>query len=207
MLNICQKCGKYHADKLIDPSGSYAICPACGYKHLFRWLPLLVCTGPSGSGKTAVCSFLLQKTQEFVIMESDILWRKEFDSPESNLNDYRNMWLRVCKNISQSGRPVLLCGSTNPGQFEKCIESRYFSSIHYIALVCDDDVLESRLKSRPSWRVSGSKGNIKIHRDWSHWFKNTRHEQDVTLLDTSRMSIEDAAEQVLFWAHKKFKNE
>ena len=32
MLNVCVNCGIYRADKIIDPSGPYAICPACDHK-------------------------------------------------------------------------------------------------------------------------------------------------------------------------------
>ena len=41
MLNICEKCGIYRADKTIDPSGPFAICPACGHRHDFRYAPAM----------------------------------------------------------------------------------------------------------------------------------------------------------------------
>ncbi|MCX8214028.1 MAG: hypothetical protein OTJ97_05905 [SAR202 cluster bacterium] len=75
-------------------------------------------------------------------MPSDILWRPEFGTSETNLRDYRNMWLRISKNISQAERPVMLCGSFSPGQFEECVEVSYFSKIHYLSLLCDDETLE-----------------------------------------------------------------
>ncbi|HJS18435.1 MAG TPA: hypothetical protein VJ785_06790 [Anaerolineales bacterium] len=58
MFNACHQCGLYRADKLIDPSGPYAICPECGYKHAFRQLPLLIVSGTSGAGKSTVCQAL-----------------------------------------------------------------------------------------------------------------------------------------------------
>ncbi len=203
MFNVCQKCGEYHADKLIDVSGPYAVCPACGHPHPFGMLPLFCVTGPSGCGKTAVCSQLVQKTQEVVVLESDILWREEFDSPETDWREYRNLWLRVCKNVGQAGRPVVLCGSVNPGQFEAGVESRYFSAIHYLALVCDAETLASRLQNRPTWRGSGTEDFIRTHQDWARWFRETKHEQDVTLLDTSTITVERAADLAFRWVKDK----
>ena len=75
MMNVCFQCGMYHADKLIDPSGPFAVCPECGYKHPFRQLPLLVVSGASGSGKTTVCQSLLGQVIQAVLLDSDILWR------------------------------------------------------------------------------------------------------------------------------------
>ena len=51
MLSTCFNCGEYRLDKRIVPEGPYAVCPQCGYRHLFRWLPLLVISGASGVGK------------------------------------------------------------------------------------------------------------------------------------------------------------
>ena len=115
-------------------------------------LPLFVLTGASGAGKTAVCLALAAKMSECVFMESDVLWRTEFATPDDGYRAYRNLWLRVAKNINQAGRPVVLCGSAIPEQFEGCPERRYFSTIHYLAMVCDDNVLMERLLSRPGWR-------------------------------------------------------
>lgn len=199
MFNVCQGCGEYRADKEIDPSGPYAVCPVCGHARPFQRLPLFSVTGPSGAGKTAVCTHLVHTTDKVIVLESDILWREEFDDPQRGLA-YRNTWLRVCKNVHQAGRPVLLCGSVTPGQFESCVEARYFSAFHYLALVCDDEVLASRLRARPAWRRS----SIEPHQEWNRWFKETEHEADVTLLDTTDESVDDTARGVLDWVRTKW---
>ena len=81
MFNVCPGCGEYRADKVIDHAGSYAVCPCCGYQHKFLQLPLFILTGASGVGKTTTCLALAAKTTEVVVMESDILWRAEFNQP------------------------------------------------------------------------------------------------------------------------------
>lgn len=63
----------------------------------------------------------------------------------------------MAKNISQAGRPIVLFGTGMgvPENIEPCVERRYFSEIHYLALVCDDGVLAQRLRARPAWRGAG----------------------------------------------------
>lgn len=114
MWNVCWQCGIYHSDKQIDPEGPYAVCPECGYRHAFRQLPLFLIGGASGSGKTAVCQELLGKLPGVILLDSDILWRPEFNQPEKKYRDFFETWLRMCKNISQAGHPVVLFGGV-PG--------------------------------------------------------------------------------------------
>ena len=111
MMNVCFQCGMYRADKIIDPAGPYAICPECGYKHKFRQSPLLIVSGASGAGKSTVCQNLIGQVTQAVLLDSDILWRPEFNTPETDYRDYFELWLRICKNIAQSGRPVVLFGA------------------------------------------------------------------------------------------------
>ena len=91
---------------------------------------------------------------ECVFLENDIFWRAEFVTPEDNYYSFRNLCLRTAKSISQAGRPVVLCGSAIPEQYEACAERRYFAEIHCLALVCDDQVLAKRLRDRPGWRTA-----------------------------------------------------
>jgi len=120
VFNVCPQCGEYSVEKTIDPSGPFAICPFCHYAHPFLQQPLLIITGPSGVGKTTICLKLVPLLKECVVMESDILWGAFPATPENNYRDYRNMWLRIAKNIGQAGRPVVLCGTALPEQFEQC---------------------------------------------------------------------------------------
>jgi hypothetical protein len=80
-----------------------------------------------------------------IVMESDILWRNEFNHPENDYREYREMWLRLCENISQAGKPAVLCGSALPSQFENCKERRYFSQMHYLAITCNDELLRENI--------------------------------------------------------------
>ncbi len=202
MFNICRRCGQYRADKEIDPSGPYAICPECGEQHPFRQLPLLLICGPSGGGKTAVLRALLGKVTAAVLLEGDLLWRPEFNQPEDSYRDFYETWLRLAKNINQSGRPVALFNAgAIPPNVEPCVERRYFSETHYLALVCDDDVLQARLRARPSWRASGDPAFVAAQVQFNHWLKENgpAAEPPIDLLDTTTAGKLETAAAAARW--------
>ncbi len=201
MFNVCPNCGDYRADKAIVREAVYAICPNCGFQHEFIRLPLFILTGASGVGKSTVCLGLAAKMKDVVVMESDILWRAEFDQPETNYRDYRETWLRVCKNISQAGKPVVLCGVGEPAQFEQCLERRYFSELHYLALICADQILASRLRNLPASRGSFKDEFINQQVLFNRWLLNNapKTEPPMHLLDTSEITVHEIVESVGLW--------
>jgi shikimate kinase len=203
MWNVCWQCGLYRSDKLIDPDGPYAVCPECGYRHPFRQLPLFLVGGASGAGKSAVCQRLLGSLSEVVLLDADILWRSEFNQPEKKYRDFFETWLRMCKNFGQAGRPVVLFGGGAgvPENIETCVERRYFSSIHYLALVCDDEILIERLKQRPAWRQANLPEFVSVHVKFNQWFKTQAAHTSpaVELLDTTSVPVSDTVDQVSAW--------
>jgi hypothetical protein len=206
MFNVCRQCGQYHADKIIDQSGPFAICPECGYQHAFLQLPLFIISGASGTGKTTVLQQLLGRVADFVLLDSDILWRPEFTGPENNYHNYFETWLRVCKNISQSGRPVMLFGSGFgvPENIEPCIERRYFSQVHYLAMVCEDEALSQRLLNRSDWRHCNSEEYLKAQQNYNRWFKERGQTEDprIDLVDTTPTSVAETADEVISWGRR-----
>jgi hypothetical protein len=200
MFDVCPKCGVFREDKIIDAGGSFAICPDCKHPHPFVMKPLFVLTGASGTGKSTLGLSLLQEA-DIVALETDIFWRNEFATPDNDYYAFRNLCLRVAKNIQQNGRPVLLCGSATPGQFEKCVQSRYFSGIHYLALTCDKAELVKRLQARLAWRDSGKPDFIEAMLAYNQWFKDNKHhpDYDLALLNTSNLTLNESIEPVRIW--------
>lgn len=198
MFSVCPKCGEYSVEKTIDPSGPYAICPFCQYAHPFLQQPLFIITGPSGAGKTTVCLELVSCLHECVVLESDILWGY-------NLERYHEMWLRIAKNIGQSGRPVVLCGTALPEHLETQPERHYFSTIHYLAMVCDDALLEERLKLRPAWRNSGSSDVVERMVQFNRWLKEhaSTTNPPMTLYDNSHQQLQETSEEIAQWIRKR----
>jgi len=200
VFNVCPQCGLYSENKRIDPTGPDAICPSCGHRQRFRRLPLFILTGASATGKTAICRGLVDLLPECVVLESDILWAKEFADP-SQWPRYRNLWLRLCVNIHQAGRSVVLCGSATPDQFEACSERRYIGAIHYVATVCHEDELVRRLRDRPSWRDSADPSTLETMSCFNHWFweRAPDDEPPIALLDTTHSTVEESTRWVATW--------
>jgi hypothetical protein len=164
-----------------------------------------VVSGASGSGKTAVCQALWGRVNQAILLDSDILWRGEFDSPETKYRDFFETWLRMCKNISQAGRPVALFGAGMgvPDNLEPCVERRYLSRIHYLALVCEDEILAQRLMERPTWRGCGEKPYIDAQQRFNQWFKDYDQQPSIELIDTSHATVEETAHKVKRWIEAK----
>lgn len=208
MFNVCVRCGLYRADKQIEvvADESFAVCPECGYRHPFLRLPLLIVGGASGAGKSTASARLAGKIPDIVVLESDILWNAYYAEKE-RYPEYFNTWLRMCKNINQSGQPVALFGAGLgvPGNLEGCVERRYFSTLHYLALVCDDDVLVDRLRARPSWRGSGEDEWLSSQTAFNRWYKEegSRGEPPVELLDTTGSTVEESVQAVAAWIKAK----
>jgi 2-phosphoglycerate kinase len=208
MFNVCPRCGEYSVEKdieALDVRNARAICPFCNYAHPFLRQPLFIISGASGAGKSTVCLALVSILQECVVMESDILWGKVPATPADNYRDYRNTWLRVAKNIGQAGRPVVLCGTAVPEQFEECPERRYFSTLYYLAMVCDDDLLVERLHQRPAWRQSNSAAVVERMLQFNRWLKEHASQTNppMTLYDTSHRSVEASVDDVARWIKER----
>lgn len=110
---------------------------------------LFIVTGASGVGKSTTCEELFRNEADkpYLVMESDILWDDYYDTPEDNYRGLRTIWMHLCANISQCGKPVVLCGCALPEQFEPLPEREFFTEIHYIAVVCSPEALEDRMKN------------------------------------------------------------
>ena len=123
MFDVCWDCGSWTpAKRILDDT---VVCPDCGHGHPFRSLPLLVLTGASGAGKsTTLQAYVRQLVTEgedppVVPLESDVLWGVGADMASSA---YFDLWQRVCVNVHQAGRPVLLVGAgMHPGNMESAL--------------------------------------------------------------------------------------
>jgi len=138
-------------------------------------------------------------------MEADILWGVVSATPENDYQEYRNIWLRLAKNIGQAGKPVVLCGSAIPDQFEACPERRYFSTLHYLAIVCKDECLKERLQQRPQWRKSSTDAVTREMLRFNRWLKAhaaTTH-PPMTLHDNSQLSIPESTRWIAQWIRER----
>ncbi|HEX8146144.1 MAG TPA: hypothetical protein VF591_02990 [Pyrinomonadaceae bacterium] len=194
-----------HVEPEFDGS-SHLVCPSCGDRRPFRRLPLLLVGGPAGAGKSTVGASLLGGLTEAVLIESDLLWRPEFNTPEDGYDDYSRLWLRLAAHISQSGKPVALFGAgfAVPHNTQALPERRLFSAVHYLGLVCDDELLRARLRARPTWRDTSDEF-IGEHVKFNHWLKEhaATTEPPVTLIDTTSAAVTVTAALVANWIRER----
>lgn len=158
--------------------------------------PLFIVTGASCAGKSTMCSQLFLNESEYIVMESDILWNNSYNTPENNYSEYRRMWMRLCANISQIGKPVVLCGCATPEQFENHPERGLFTDIHYLAVVCSDEVICERMKNG---RGVTDENWLKSSLDFNKWLTENAEIKGISLLDTSELSPKQAAEKADKW--------
>lgn len=170
----------------------------CGHRQPFARLPLLALTGPSGCGKSTVARLLVERLSErFVVLEQDVLWQAGLHDPVR----FRSAWLAMAAMIQQNGRPVLLCGTVVPPEFEPLPERALFQEIRYLALTCDPDVLAARLRARPAWR-EWSEPRIAEMLEYNAWVRAEAASMNppMRLLDTTTTPVETTAAQVRAWA-------
>ncbi len=168
-----------------------------------RRQPLFLVTGASCVGKSSMCEILFQKEQDYVVMESDLLWEERFNTPQDNYRAYRGLWMRVCASIAQIGKPVVLCGCAVPEQFEGLPERALFTSTHYLALVCGREQLLQRAARRGVTEPGLLEGSLAFN----EWLKRNAAATapPLTLLDTSSLSPEEAAGRAEAWIYSRLR--
>jgi len=175
------------------------VCAECGHHQPFKRLPLFALTGPSGSGKSTVTRLLAGELGgRAVVLEQDVLWTGGLRDPADDFRLFRSTWLRMVGMIHQSGRPVVLCGTVVPAQFERCPQRVFVGDIHYLGLVCEPDVLRRRLRSRPAWRGWDER---RIE-EMLAFADRLRRAGEVELLDTTGRPPEETARAVAAWVSR-----
>jgi dephospho-CoA kinase len=196
MINVCEKCGVYQNDKIVDKMNNQIICPECGFIKKYIFLPLFMISGASGSGKSTICNYLVDKNEKYIVLDMDILWSNNFNKPENSYQDFFETWLRLAKNISQGGRPIVLFGAgCIPDNIKNCIEKKYFKKINYLALTCVPEILSKRLNERPKWRNSSNKDFIDRQMEYNNFLSKA----DIEKIETGNITIEEASNKISNW--------
>lgn len=206
MFERCDRCG---ADRpQWQPSGSDALlCPECGQSAPFARVRLLLIGGASGSGKSAILSYLLRRRSSVTLLDSDILWREEFNRPEQNYAGFFGTWLQLALNIGQGGRPPAIFGAgfAVPENIENRPERRFFKAVYYLGLVVEETELIQRLRARPAWRRSTEEPELSRQIQFNQWLLEQARDahSEVEILHTSNCSAEASSRAVAAWIENK----
>jgi len=197
-MDVCPKCGEARKDKEVIAERSVAICPVCDAEESFVYLPLFVITGSSGSGKSTVWRALAGRMMDCTLLETDILLHLKATC--DTWRDYWHYMMFVGKCLNQNGRPTVLCAGGRPEDYESCVERRYFSAVHYLALVGEDEEIERRVRARPAWRGC-TEEFVRDNMRYNQWFKDQADQTDppMTLLDTSAQSLDETVAAIEAW--------
>lgn len=169
-------------------------------------LPLFIVAGASCVGKSALCEALFRREEDYIVLEGDLLWDDRYNTPEDHYSEYRSLWLNLCANVSQIGKPVVLCGCGMPVEFETRPERQLFSEIHYLAVVCGEECLRERMEqgrgvTDPGWIESS------LH--FNRWLRENAGTTSppMELIDTTDMTIGEAAEKADRWIRAKMEQD
>lgn len=197
MFNVCPGCGEYRPARDVRAAQAVAVC-RCGHVQVFRPGPLLIVGGASGTGKSTVLHRLATAELPVVALDGDVLWREEF---RDRVGEWAEIWLRMAKNVALAGKPVMLfnAGLVVPENIESAVERRYFSEIHRLALVCDETVLEARLRARPGWRRASEPEALRAQLGFNRWLRESGPSQGIEIVDTSEISPDAACGAVRAW--------
>lgn len=159
-------------------------------------LPLFIVTGSSGAGKTYVITELRKALPDFDVFDIDNL-------RECGITDQTqilNVWLRVARNIAESGRMTIICGTAMPWDIEKCMDYSYFKHVYYLNLHCDELTREKRLRER-NW----SDEMIQDYQNFAKRLMEIADEQftpPMPTVDTTDTGVADVASQIKEWVHR-----
>jgi hypothetical protein len=166
-------------------------CPRCGAVQQVPALPLFVVTGASGTGKTTITGPLRQRLPDFEVFDADLILHVAALGGDS----WQNTWLQLAYAIALNGRATVLLSSWLPAQLDQLPARTLIGPIHFCTLDCPDDVLATRLGSRPAWRGTSSREKITEHQRFAAWLRAHIRPS----FDTSTLSVDETAGRVAAW--------
>ena len=188
MYNFCTVCDCRN----VVPENGYAVCKGCGHKVKLSDEPLFIVLGASGVGKSSLCNSFASNFKQVISLDGESLCSYDWFKTRANgEREYYNQLLRICKNVLQAEKPVILYNHGNPSDFRNCPEFRYFNRVYFIALVCDDEELEKHLLQRPKYRYCGNNVFIASQKLYNDQLKKL--DKEAIIVDNTKFNSRQTA--------------
>lgn len=199
MIGICSKCGNHDWDKEVVQGRIR--CPKCGNEWEFCSMPLYILTGCSGVGKTTTGIAVMQKQKEVIVLDADMFYNIMPHETEADDYDQVEQLQSLTRNIMQSGKTVMWTMAGNIDKLTRTYNSRFFSDIRCLALVCEDEALRSRMTEG---RGITDEGWIKGSQDYNNYFRTHTSLADTAfeVLDITGKGVDEVAEAVIDWLNQ-----
>ena len=167
----------------------------------FEKYPLVLILGASGTGKTTIFTELLGRLPNCVMIDADIFWRDEFNTPETNFLEFKRYCLKIAGHISQNNVLVVYFLQGTPDDFEQISERSSFSHLHYLFLVCEREELVHRLKKKPKgWGLlEKNPDHLENLLHYNEHLKQIAQDSEIPVIDTSKSSVEEASNNIYTW--------
>lgn len=202
MVGICSKCGSWEWDKQVTEDKNHIECQQCGHQWKFKSMPLFVLTGCSGVGKTTTAQELLQRDTNFIVMDADFFYNLVPHDTDEDCKNWVEQILSLSKNVMQGGKPLLWTMAGALENFEIAYNRRFFTEIYFLALVCDSESLEKRMREgRHITDSNWIKGSV----DYNRWFieNGTVSNKRVDTYDITGKTVSEVADYVAQWVEGK----
>ncbi len=179
----CRRCGSLGVEPHPEDSDVMLACRRCGDEERWRRLPFFSLTGASGSGKSTLVRNLWRALPECIALDGDVLWDPKFWTQRA---EFYLRWLGLAAQLSQTGRPVVLCTAAMPTDWESSPLRVLVADVHMYALVCAEPVLVERLGRRERPRDVEAPGDfLKQTLAFNAWLRDNVPHVDTSVLDTS----------------------
>jgi len=126
-------------------------CRNCGTRRTFVRGPMVVITGAPGVGETVLGIRLAARLDNGVVIEPPGSGITKRDSL-TIMTWFKDM-LVLGAQVAQSGRYLVIPNFSRPRELDELPERPWVASIHWLALVCDPEVLAQRLRQRRKSRA------------------------------------------------------
>ena len=196
MISICPHCGSNRWNK--TATATHITCPECGHSWPYRRGPLLLLTGCSGVGKTTTAIRLFGMPKDFAVLDGDMFYIPD----DSHLLSILEKVCNLSAAFNQQGTAILWTMAGGLDCIKDTYHRQFFSEIKCLALTCEPDELRRRMTegrgiTDERW-LNGS-------REYNEYFRTHNELGDVHFdkLDITRLSPDEAAEQVLNWVNKQ----